>query len=351
MFDWQRFLSGRGVPFVTSGPNTKRGNISVRCPWCGDADPSQHMGISLRGEGWGCLRNRTHRGRSRAKLIAALLHCSLEEAHRLAGTDAPSPTALDPDFGAEIAALLGVEVEKKEKPAPVLLPEFKPMRHYTGLRSYTGLVATAWDYLADRGFLMREAEWLARHYDLHFASLGDFRYRIVIPIYSDRGELLTWTARTVVPDEPQRYKTLLTKKSKQPITSTLLDLQNLVNVVGGRALVICEGPFDGIRISTFGHDQGIWGTCLFGLNISDSQVLLLERLSRQFEQLVLLLDPDASMETMRIQEALLPLHVRVAQIPEGVKDPGALSRNQFDTWARWLLAGQKKGGMKWNAYA
>src|SRR5437773_2381680 len=78
--NWEKLLSNNGIEYVTSGSNTKRGEISVKCPFCGDDDPSEHMGISLTKDVWGCHRNAQHRGKNLRRLISALLGCSSSQA-------------------------------------------------------------------------------------------------------------------------------------------------------------------------------------------------------------------------------------------------------------------------------
>src|SRR6185437_14451795 len=74
--DWIRFLEENNIHFVSRGPNTKRGEISVQCPMCGDDDPSEHFGINPTTGKWGCHRDASHRGKSARTLIKALLRCS-----------------------------------------------------------------------------------------------------------------------------------------------------------------------------------------------------------------------------------------------------------------------------------
>src|SRR5229473_3315925 len=72
--NWMDFLDDNHIEFVTRGSNTKRGEISVQCPWCRDDDPSEHLGIGP--NGWGCLRDASHRGRQPHRLVQALLGSS-----------------------------------------------------------------------------------------------------------------------------------------------------------------------------------------------------------------------------------------------------------------------------------
>src|SRR6185436_20537355 len=83
--DWRAFFRRHNIDYVTSGPNASKGRLQIKCPFCGQDDPSEHMGVSIRGKGWSCWRNAGHRGVSSERLIQALLRCSSEEAKRLIG--------------------------------------------------------------------------------------------------------------------------------------------------------------------------------------------------------------------------------------------------------------------------
>jgi hypothetical protein len=63
--DWRQLLTDNRVPFIERGPNVKRGEINIRCPFCGSADPSYHMGLNLDSGWWSCWRNKDqHSGKS-----------------------------------------------------------------------------------------------------------------------------------------------------------------------------------------------------------------------------------------------------------------------------------------------
>ncbi len=73
-FDWLSFIKAHKIPYVTSGPNTAKNHISIKCCWCGNDDPSEHLGLSLNenAPAWGCLRNQKHRGQNVMFLVQKL---------------------------------------------------------------------------------------------------------------------------------------------------------------------------------------------------------------------------------------------------------------------------------------
>jgi len=333
VFDWPRFLRARGIAFVTRGPNVGAGHVGVRCPWCGAADPSQHLSISLRGSSYHCWRNsRAHSGSSRAWLIQALLRCSPEEARQIAGEDAVTATPRDADLSALLASLLAGPREPVRAISLELGPELRPLRQNVGVASIF------WGYLLDRGFEERDLRWVAEAYDLRFAIKGVDRYRVVIPVYGADGRLATWTGRSVLVDERLRYRTLPMRPpfpgysgplARLPTTDLLLGMQVLQRVANPETLVVAEGPLDALKVSALGRTRGIYGTCLFGLNMSEAQALQIERIATRFRRVVVLLDPDAQTLNLRVaSRTMCPMSV--GKLPDGVEDPGALTRRSFD---------------------
>jgi hypothetical protein len=333
MFSWPKFLQSHGINFVTRGPNTAKNSASIRCPFCGEADPSQHLNIYLNTGYWKCWRNpRAHSGKSRSWLIQHLLRCSHDEAVRLAEEDvtaSPEPSSLV----SRLSEMLGRPDKSKRIDLSTKLtfpPQFKSL-----WRNCSTFAGPFWDYLERRGYDLANQDWVAQNYNLHYATRGPYRYRLIIPVHSNTGDLMTWTARSVMVDNPIRYKTLSGEVSslypgptaKCAPGQLLLGLPLLWRCPNPEVLVLTEGPFDAIRVSALGRKLGVYGTCLFGLNITDSQVLLLEQLLGRFRHLVVLLDTDAKFRAFRIQEQLTNLPVKIETLPPGVEDPGALPTN------------------------
>lgn len=308
-FDWPSFLQRNNIEFVSAG----RADVSIRCPYCTD-DPSFHMGVSLHGKGWNCWRNSSHRGKSRAKLIQALLKCGHKEAELLAYGEIQLPA--DEDLLADLQNKLGGYEYEPQKPKHLSLPkEFKPLRYSTLARPFR-------EYLYSRGYTPNQVDWLCDNYDLHYATRGRFSYRVLLPIHNRYEKLQTWTGRAIQEDTEPRYFTLSKDASLAQPKELLLGLPLLWSAPSPRALLICEGPFDAMWITTFGRAFGVYATCLFGLSLSEQQMLLLEELRDRFDYMGLLLDNAAGIQAFRLANS--GINLELEQLPEGVKDPAVL---------------------------
>lgn len=327
-FDWIALFTRYRVPYETSGRNVRAGEVNVRCPKCGAADPSFHMAISSKG--WVCRRIREHKGRSRAELIRLLLNCSVEDARRLAGYEDEEPGATEDEFRASTNRLLGEMGAAPRTRPPVLPKEFHPL--LDGRRFAEPFVS----YMRERGYRRTELEWAAREYDLRYAVVGPFARRIIFPIRDRRGTLISWTGRTISDSDQVRYLTLSERPDRAahgqvasaPSSDFLLGLPALVGARRPRALVICEGPFDAVRLTLYGHSFGVYATCLFGLNVSARQAEELEALSDRFPRMWLCIDEGEEMRRGTLLGSLEAAGARALELPRGAKDPGELTPTQ-----------------------
>ncbi len=147
MFDWVKFLEFNNIEYITRGPNLARQNLGIQCPFCGEEDPSAHMGISLLGHGWSCWRNKSHSGRQPHRLIQKLLGCSWQEANALVG-DGGIEIPSEENFLNSIKTLLGPATGAEVSQGTLTLPkEFKPL--HGQLR---GLGRHPVNYLIGRGY-------------------------------------------------------------------------------------------------------------------------------------------------------------------------------------------------------
>lgn len=330
-FDWQTFLDRHGI-----GYSSQKKDLYIHCPFCGGSDSGRHMGISVVGRGWGCWRQQSHRGKSPERLIQALIGCSWTEAQQIAGNGAATSLGGLGGFVANMERLAG-----KAPPADAVASALVKPKTFKRLAGATGQGRLFYDYLKDRDFSANQVQWLCQEYDLHYAMTGDWSYRLVIPVHGPNGKWFTWTARAITSLAKLRYKTLTRDPDKAgdgpialgPITDCLLGLPRLRE--GGRTLVIAEGPFDALRLALFVGDYDMQATCLFGKAISDAQIDLLAALRPAYRNMVLLLDPDAALDSLTLQTRVAPLGVQSYLLP-GDDDPGEMRPSAIRALLRQL---------------
>ena len=303
MLNWQSLLDDNSVNYVTRGPNTKRGEVSIQCPFCGEDDPSQHLGISLTSENWGCHRNAEHRGRSSTRLIMAVFGCSVHEARLIA----KQYSGVDPDtpliYTEQVVMPVGpVEFD----------PDFLPIKP-------GGVGRRFWHYLRSRGF--NNINGLIEDYSLCCAATGRYKDRVIIPFFNGQSELIGWTGRAIA--DPQNAPRYLS--SSEAVKKTIFNESGLC---GGRLLFITEGPFDAMKLDFYGWDKQANATCIFGANITPDQAFVLNSKMRLYDRCVLLLDADAVSQSFAVADWLLGRNVVTGRLPDGVKDPGAMTKDQ-----------------------
>lgn len=316
--DWISFLQSNNIHHVTSGPNTSRDQIGIRCPWCGQSDESEHLSINLSGKGFRCWRQPIHSGKNPAKLIQALLNCSWEQANALAGQAKSLPN----DFLSKIKSSLNKEAVVERANNLKLPPEFKQFSTLPSCRPYLA-------YVNSRGFSIEDT----KDYGVYYASQGLYKGRVLFTVVQD-GKLCGWTGRTIFPSEQIRYKTLTHDLEKaqergeipspNPISHYLL-FYDLIVKSKAHTLILCEGPVDAWRINILGKHVGIVGTCFFTSTLSQQQLNLLHELLPRFEHKYLVLDENTFSKAARIRSDLITLDVPVCRLPKGIKDPALLA--------------------------
>lgn len=314
-FDWHGFLVRHGVPFVTSGPNTSRGNISIKCPWCGSADPSEHLGLSLEVTNpvWGCLRNSRHRGRSPVRLVAKLLRVRYNIAVSLVEQDAP----LVDDFDAAIERLRGVGEEplkSKYKPKVVYPDSFRHLLDGVyGKRFIT--------YLESRGF--HNAQDVAEQYELFYCLVGDFAWRLIFPVTTDDGLLVGWTGRDIRDGAKLRYRA-----SDDLGKNELLTFDDLNDVV-----VVVEGPLDALKVDYYGRSFGISSVATMGTAVTVGQKRLLSDISKKTPTYILF-DSGAEAQSLVLAEEV---GAKWLPLPPGIGDPGEMDQKMVTKFLRNIV--------------
>lgn len=323
--DWRRVLGEERVPFVERGPNVKRGEINIKCPFCGSADPSHHMGLNLESGYWACWRNENHRGKSPLRLLMALLHIPYWKAREVAGL---GETFIDPEgFDAVAARVLGrLKLEQGQSPFRkefLRFPsDFAPLLGVSCRRHLA--------YLRSRGFDMLED--LVDLYDLQRGG-GVWQDRVIIPYFIGQ-DLVAWTGRAIAYSS-LRYRDLEVDECLVPIKETVYNYDCIAK--GGKVLVLVEGPVDALKIDFYGRTVGVRAVALSTNSITDEQAFMLEEAEDQFERKLVMMDQSSMLanvvDSMRMKQRLGFIRgLETTGVPFDRKDAGALTAREAIRW-------------------
>ena len=298
------------------GQSVSKGNIAIHCPFCGDADPSEHMGLRLDPSNpyWGCWRNPMHRGKNPLRLLTALLGGNERKAREMIREQ----SELHPEDSGE-GTLANIAFSR--------ISEAKAVRLPAGARALDSRQPHSrpfLDYLEDRGFF--DPEEAADRYELSYAISGEYRWRIIYPV-KFQGRVVSYTGRAVGKSEGLRYLTPSTHPIKHFVGNW-----DRCNQKGER-LVIVEGPFDMMKVDFYTKSLRV--VCTFGVSLSESQLLVLSHLIRtKYEAATVLFDDEAWAESAQLAEQLTEmsgkpvLGTTLYQLGLGAEDPGAMTQNQ-----------------------
>lgn len=330
MVDWEKILSQYHIEWINAGKSTAKGNLYVKCPWCGDNDQGHHLGISLSKpwRGFGCWKQRNHRGKSPVRLLAALLNVPWERAASIISQESGIDLVADGDLSTRLQLMLR---GKNSSESPSTTPVGK-LTYPTAIKSlgeYQNFSTSIFrEYLRNRGYTSRQVGEICTQYKLHYALHGPYAYRIIFPIYTEIG-LTTWTGRTITSHKEPRYLTLTSNPdvagsgpcALANIKDCLFNEQWLFQNRGS-ALIVCEGPFDAMRFDYVGQSYNVYSTGLFGKTISDIQLQKLEALGESYERVFILLDPDAAMDNFAMWNRVASAKFTILKQPGPWDDPG-----------------------------
>ncbi len=309
-------LRQRGIHYIESGKNVKSGNVNIRCPWCGDADKSQHLGINPETGAFACWRNMQHRGPKIHGLLMKLLGCSREAVQALL-TDTS-------DLQRVVAQLQESRTADTEvEPANVSIPGLRKLSPCSEQVKFHS-------YLMQRGYHYEHIGIMANLYDLHVGMFGEFCNRLVFPLHVD-GKVIGFTGRAIDNSRLRYYS------HPGPIVKQNVLWFDLLRK-GGRRLYVTEGPFDAMKVDYVSRIEGLHdrATCMFGVSYTQQQLTRLHCLAANYDELVILFDRAAMPQAIQLDQALSLGKSQIQTLQEGIKDPGEL------TWAMVpLLAGRR----------
>lgn len=322
-FDWRALLDKERIPYIERGANVKRGEINVKCPWCGAADPSHHLGLNLTSGWYSCWRQRQgHSGKSPLRLLMRLLSIDYGAARALAGL---GDDYIDPEgFDALAARIMGrTGAIVPPPPLPKLtLDEYLPIRDEPLTRRW-------YDYLYRRYF--DDVEEMCEKYNLRASRRTA---RVIMP-YTLEGAIVAWTGRAIGPSAI-RYLDLERDASIVPVKETLY-LFDHANV-GGEVLCVVEGPIDALKIDAYAGEFGMHAVALSTNSIAQEQLFLLEELAEKYNEVLVIMDSKTEygfVDSMRLKSELATLSamVSIRETPFARSDPGELRPSEVRAWA------------------
>lgn len=333
-FNLAEYIKRAGVDWIDSGPNVAKDNIYVKCPWCGENDPSYHMGIHIYSGVYGCWRDPRHAGGNPARLLRALLKISAVEAEQIVeeGTTADLSNfqkLVDSGFG--YFSPQQAENQKKLRAVRLSLPR-TAFRLTPGSSKSAPFVRS----IVERGFSRKDIEVLLNDFELYGCRLGEWKNRIIFPVHYENN-LVTWSGRSIYKKaRTRRYKALSDKFPDQEgnqalrnVKECLLWFDRLMED-GGDTCYVLEGPFDALKVDFYGYEHGVRATCIFGLSLSNDQAWMIQRLTSRFKRVRIMMDPAAWATQMGMIQRWSNIGVESAMLNTHDKDPGDLTRDQIN---------------------
>jgi len=325
LFDWKTFLDNNRITYVEHGPNVAQGNVNIHCPFCGASDKSEHLGVNLTNNYWGCWRDTSHRGKAPQRLIVALIGCSYTEANNIVGhrvqplTDGFNFISDDPDS-------IFDDVDEDTTSTTIL----EMPKSFRKIKS-TGVTKRYFDYIQSRGFSKGSTRKLIEQYSLRCCLYDKWAGRIIVPVFNN-GKLFTWTGRSIK-NSTLRYMSLSNKPEKAEESGDPLALGSIKEVLfnetelkcGGKKLFIVEGPFDVLKLDFYAQRYDCRATCLFGMTVSKLQLYSIIELADYYDEVIILLDTKEQDVIMELSAELSVIGAQIGCMPVNVEDPGELS--------------------------
>lgn len=271
------YLDDRSIPYETSGKNISQGWIGLACPFC--ADHSTHLGINLTSSAYSCWRC----GASGS--IYNLLkewETNIKEVMEQYS---------DREFrGYDFTRKAGSETVLPED------AERTPQNFHTS-------------YLLSRRY---DPEFVTQKYRLLFCSpFGDFRYRIIVPIFMDN-KFVSYVGMDATREQEEKYKNAPIEKCQIPVKKCLYNMPRKSDSV-----IVVEGILDAWRLG----DNAV---ATLGTKFTIEQVALLSR----YRNVYIMYDMEAKDEADDLSMSLAGLvgHVEVITLEKG--DPDDLTTEE-----------------------
>jgi DNA primase len=281
------FLLGSIENILGKSHKRARDNYAFHCPFCNHRKPKLEINMATNEEGknfWECWVCQT-RGQSIRSLLKQL--------------------STPRDQAADILKYLpkGTYVEYKGLSIVELPKEYQPLY----LASTESVIANmVRKYLYDRG--LTDNDFIK--YSIGYATTGEFGGRVIIPSYSESGQLNFFVART--------YDGNYFKYKNPEASKDIIFFENLIN--WNQPIILCEGVFDAIAIRRNAIP-------ILGKSISDA--LYKKIIVGKVQDIYVALDTDARDKAVQIAEKFLNQGKRVFLINLSDKDPSEMGFRAF----------------------
>ena len=281
------FLLGSIENILGKSHKRARDNYAFHCPFCNHRKPKLEINMATNEEGknfWECWVCQT-RGQSIRSLLKQL--------------KTPREQAAD------ILKYLpkGTYVEYKQLSIIELPKEYQPL--YTA--STTSVVANlVRKYLYERG--LTDNDFIK--YGVGYATTGDYGGRVIIPSYSESGQLNFFVARS--------YDGNYFKYKNPEASKDIIFFESLIN--WDQPIILCEGVFDAMAIRRNAIP-------ILGKSISKS--LYKKIITSPLTDIYVALDKDAQDRALEIAEQLLNQGKRVFMVNMPDKDPSQMGFRAF----------------------
>lgn len=310
-FDFKAFFDAENIPYFTSGKNVKKGNVNCRCPWCGHADPSAHMGCDPENGWFGCLRNKEHKGGSPVKLVQAIKGCDWATAKKIVGEEQITVSADSLDALQERASMLGNNSPRNKIRLADFPPEFHPIDQSRIMQPY-------WNYLIQRGFPEEDIPAIVKRYHLCGCTKGDYAKRLIIPFFHSKNQYVGHQGRALGNNQI-RYLS-----SNEAIKQVCWNRQH---ATGGHLLVVTEGALGALRTDFYcraAKKHVINAVAVAGLSYTEAQVADVWKLAKSYYRLMILFDPGAEANAFQFAEKLSRFNPVIASLPRDLSGPDEL---------------------------
>ena len=281
------FLLGSVENLLGKSHKRARDNYAFHCPFCNHRKPKLEINMATNEEGknfWECWVCQT-RGQSIRSLLRQL----------------KTPK----DQAADILKYLpkGSYIEYKQLSIVELPKEYQSLHS----ASQTSVIANkVRKYLYERGLSSNDFI----KYGIGYTTSGDYGGRIIIPSYSQSGQLNFFVART--------YDGNYFKYKNPEASKDIIFFENLIN--WDQPIILCEGVFDAMAIRRNAIP-------ILGKSISTS--LYKKIITSKLQDIYVALDTDARDKAYEIAEKFLNQGKRVFLINLPDKDPSEMGFKAF----------------------